>query len=69
MLTLIILEKKTRNWPEIPDNSYRILMVEGSESGKTNALPNLINHAPNIDKIYLCVKEPHLAKYQFSVNK
>ena len=24
-------------WPEIPDHSYRILIIGGSESGKTNA--------------------------------
>ena len=26
------------NWPEIPDHSYRILIIGGSESGKTNSL-------------------------------
>ena len=42
-----------QNWPEIPDHPYRILIVGGSGSGKTNALLNLINHGQNIDKIYL----------------
>ena len=28
-------------WPYIPDHSHRILMIEGSGSGKTNALLNL----------------------------
>ena len=32
------------NWPEIPDHSYRLLIVGASGSGKTNALLNLINH-------------------------
>ena len=63
------IKEHNTNWPEILDLPHRILMVEGSESGKTNALLNLINHEPNIDKIYLCTKEPYLAKYQFSVNK
>ena len=36
------------NWPEIPDHPYRISIVGGSGSGKTNALLNLINHEPRI---------------------
>ena len=40
-------------WPYIPDHPYRILIVVGSESGKTNALLNLIYNQPDIDKIYL----------------
>ena len=28
------------NWPEIPDQPYRILMTAGSGPGKTNALLN-----------------------------
>ena len=40
-------------WPYIPDDLYRILIVGGYGSGKTNALLNLINNQPNIDKIYL----------------
>ena len=49
--------------------SYRILIVGGSGSGKTNALLNLINNHPNIDKIYLYAKDPYEAKYQFLINK
>ena len=30
------------NWPQIPDHSYRILIIEGSGSGKTNSLFNII---------------------------
>ena len=41
------------NWPETPDHPYRILIVGGSGSGKWNALLNLINHEPDIDKILL----------------
>ena len=44
------------NWPEIPDHPYRILIIGGSGSGKTNALLNLINHVLNIDNIYLYSK-------------
>ena len=57
------------NWPEIPDHPYRILIVEGSGSGKANALLNLINNEPDIDKIYLYVKDPYEAKYQLLVTK
>ena len=37
-------------WPYIPDHPYRILIIGGSGSGKTNALLNLINNLPDIDK-------------------
>ena len=42
----------------IPDHPYRILTIGGSGSGKTNALLNLINNQPDIDKIYLYAKGP-----------
>ena len=50
-------------------SSYRILIIGGSVSGKTNALLNLINKQPDIDKIYLYTKDPLEAKYQFLINK
>ena len=40
-------------WPYIPNNPYRILIIGGSGSGKTNVLLNLIENQPHIDKIYL----------------
>ena len=52
-------------WPYISDHPYRILIIRDSGSEKTNALLNLINNQPNIDKIYLYAK----AKYQFLKNK
>ena len=45
------------NWPEIPDDPYRILIVGGSGSGQANALLNLINHEPDIDETYLYAKD------------
>ena len=54
--------KKHPNWPEIHDLPYRILIVGGSGSGKTNALLNLINHEPNIDEIYLYAKDLNKGK-------
>ena len=46
-------------------SSYRI---GGSGSGKTNALLNLIENQPKIDKIYLYGKDPYEAKYQHLIN-
>ena len=65
-------ENKTKHnlkWPYIEDHPYRILIIGGSGSGKTNALLNLINNQPDIDKIYLYAKDPYEAKYQFLINK
>ena len=56
-------------WPYIPDHPYRILIIGGSGSGKTNALLNLINNQPDIDKIYLYAKDPYEVKYQYLINK
>ena len=50
------MKKKTQhnsNWPYIPDHPYRILIIGGSGSGKTNVLLNLIENQPDINKIYL----------------
>ena len=56
-------------WPYISDHPYRILIIGGSGSGKTNALLNLIEDQPDIDKIYLYAKDPYEDKYQFLINK
>ena len=57
------------NWPYIPDHPYRILIIRGSRSGKTNTLINLITHRPNIDKIYLYAEDSYEERYQFLINK
>ena len=57
------------NWPFFLDHPYKILIVGGSGSGKTNALLNLIEDQPDIDKIYLYAKDPYEDKYQFLINK
>ena len=61
--------KHNSNWPYISDHPYRILIIGGSGSGKTNALLNLINNQPDIDKIYLYAKDPYEDKYQFLIKK
>ena len=44
-------KKHNQNLPHIPDHPYRILIIVGSGSGKTNTLLNLINEQEDIDKI------------------
>ena len=53
----------------IPDHPYRILIIGGSGSGKTNPLLNLIKNQPDLDKTYLYAKDPYEAKNQFLINK
>ena len=47
---------------ETPDHPYRILIVGGSESAKTNALLNLINHEPDTDKKLFIYKRSKRSK-------
>ena len=66
----IVNENKTKhnkNWPYIPDHPYRILIIDGSGSGKTNALINLINEQNDIDKIYLYSKDLSEPKYEYLI--
>ena len=60
-LTKEDIKEHNPKWPEIPDHPYRILIVGGSGSRKTNALLNLINNEPDIDKIYLYATDPYEA--------
>ena len=60
---------KDQNWLQIPNHPYRILIIGGFGSGKTNALFNLIKIKDDddysiINKIYLHVKDPNETKYQ-----
>ena len=61
--------KHDKKWPYIPDHPYRTLIIAGSGSGKTNLLLILIENQPDIDKIYLCAKDPYESKYQYLINK
>ena len=46
-----------------------MIIVGGSGFGNTNALLNLINHEPDIDKIILYAKDSYETKYQLLINK
>ena len=54
-------------WHQIPDYLYRILIIQGSGSGKTNSLFNLISYQSDIGKIYLYAKDPYESKYQLLI--
>ena len=58
-----------KNQPYIPDHPYRILIIGGSESGKTNTLINLINEQNDIDKIYLYARNLSEPKYEYLIKK
>ena len=62
-------KEHNEKWPYIPDHLYRILIIGGSGSGKTNTLLNLISQQNDIGKIYLYVKDLSEQKYQFLIGK
>ena len=61
-----------KKWPYIPDHPYRMLIIGGSGSGKTNSLLNLTKEQDidnPIGKIYLYAKDLNEPKYQFLIKK
>ena len=62
-----VITQNNPDWPQIPNHSYTIPIVGGSGSGKMNALLSLIHHRPDIDKIFLCVKDPYESKYHYLI--
>ena len=60
-------KKHNEKWPYIPDHPYRILIIGGSGSGKTNTLLNLMNEQKDIDKIYLHAKDLSKSKYEYLI--
>ena len=58
--------------PYILDRPYRIIIIGGSGSGKTNTFFNLIkeqDYQDVIDKIYLYARDLSEPKYQFLIKK
>ena len=62
-------KKHNEIWSCIPDHPYRILIIGGSGSGKTNALINLINEQNGIDKIDLYARDLSNPKYEYLIKK
>ena len=65
-------EDHNLKWQYIPDHPYRMLIIGGFGSGKTNALLNLIEEQDSdslTDKIYLYAKDLNELKYQFLIKK
>ena len=60
-------EEHNKKWSYIPDHPYRILIVGGSGSEKTNALLNLINEQEDIKNIYLYAKDLSEPKYEYLI--
>ena len=63
------IKKHNKKWPCIPGHPYRILIIGGSGSGKTNTLLNLINEQNDIDKIYLYARDLSEPKYEYLIKK
>ena len=63
------IKRHNPTWPQILDHPYRILIIGGSGSGKTNSLVNLMSQQPDIDKICFYPQDAYEAKYQFLINK
>ena len=61
--TKVNSKQHNEKWSYISDHLYRILIIGGSGSGKTNILLNLIKEQNDIDKIYLYVKDLSEPKY------
>ena len=60
-------KKHKEKWPYIPDHLYRILIIDGSGSGKTKTLLDLINEQHDIDKIYLYARDLNEPKYKILI--
>ena len=60
-------EEHNEKWPYIPDHRYRILIIGGSGSRKTNTLLNLINEQRDIDKIYLYPEDLSECLYEYLI--
>ena len=62
-------KKHNEKWSYIPDHPYRILIIDGSGSGKTNTLLNLINEQNDVDKNCLYARDLNEPKYKILIKK
>ena len=62
-------KEHNEKWPFIPYHPYRILIIGGSGSAKTNALLNVIKEQDDIGKIYLYAKDLNEPKYEILIKK
>ena len=60
-------KEHNEKWSYIPDHPYRIIIIGGSGSGKTNALIHLMNEQNDIDKIYLYAIDLSKPKYEYLI--
>ena len=47
-------KEQNKKWPYIPDHPYRILIISGSGTRKTNALVNLIKEQDVLPNLFVC---------------
>ena len=62
-------KEHNKKWPYIPDHPYRIVIIGGSGSGKTNTLLHLMKEQDDIDKTYFYAKYLSEPKYEFLIKK
>ena len=62
-------KEHNKKWPYIPDHPYRIVIIGGSGSGKTNTLLHLMKEQDDIDKTYFYAKYLSEPKYEFFIKK
>ena len=62
-------KKHNEKWRYILDHPYRMLIIGGSGSRKTNTLLNLINEQHDIDQIYLYARDLNKPKYKILIKK
>ena len=63
------IKERNKKWLSIPDHPYRILIIGGLGSRKTNALLNLKKQQDDIDKIYLYTKDLSERKYECLIKR